>query len=121
MKIEKYLTESKKTLSENSSIDDKKIRLLHGAIGLVTESGELMDAFKKSIYYGKKLDVVNVKEELGDIMWYFAIFLRELDIKFEDLLDINIEKLRSRYGEKFSEKKAFKRDLKAERKILARK
>ncbi|MBP9759058.1 nucleoside triphosphate pyrophosphohydrolase family protein, partial [Candidatus Dojkabacteria bacterium] len=96
MKVKKYLVESEKTLSINSSLDDKKIRLLHGAIGLVTESGELLDAFKKSIYYGKELDVVNVKEELGDIMWYFAIFLRELDLEFEDLLEINIEKLRTR-------------------------
>lgn len=48
-------------------------RLLHAAIGLCTESGELLDAYKKHIFYGKPLDHVNIKEELGDICWYMAI------------------------------------------------
>lgn len=118
MNIKKYLEESEKTLSTGFNIDDKKAKLLHAAIGLSTESGEILDAFKKSIYYGKELDVVNIKEELGDIMWYMAILLRDLDFDFEEILDINIEKLRKRYGEKFDKQKSLKRNLKAERKIL---
>lgn len=51
-----------KRLSEESNI-----RLLHGAIGLATESGEFLDALKKHIYYGKELDRVNLAEELGDL------------------------------------------------------
>ncbi|MCA9385315.1 nucleoside triphosphate pyrophosphohydrolase family protein [Candidatus Dojkabacteria bacterium] len=118
MDINTYLVESEKTLSTNFNSNEKTERLLHGAIGIVTESGELLDALKKKLYYGKELDVVNIKEELGDLMWYIAIILRELDFELEDILDLNISKLRSRYGETFLEHKALQRDLDTERAIL---
>lgn len=51
----------------------KQQRVFHAAMGLVTESGELIDAYKKHIYYGKDLDRVNIKEEIGDICWYLAL------------------------------------------------
>ena len=43
------------------------LRLLHAAMGLCTESGEFMDMMKKHILYGKTIDEVNLKEELGDL------------------------------------------------------
>ncbi|MCB9025822.1 MAG: nucleoside triphosphate pyrophosphohydrolase family protein [Bdellovibrionaceae bacterium] len=94
------------------------VRLLHGAIGLATEAGEFLDALKKHIYYGKPLDRVNLAEELGDLFWYCAIIADELQVPFSDIMDKNIEKLKARYGEKFSEEKAENRNLKVERKIL---
>lgn len=118
MDIKTYLKESEKTLSKDFFVDDKKAVLLHSAIGLCTESSEVLDAFKKSLYYGKELDLVNIKEELGDIMWYMAIMMRELDLDMEVILETNINKLRKRYGEKFDKQKSENRDLKAERKVL---
>ena len=94
------------------------IRLLHGAIGLATEAGEFLDALKKHLYYGRDLDRVNLSEELGDIFWYCAIISDELGVPFADIMNKNIEKLKARYGDKFSEEKAEKRDLKVEREIL---
>jgi len=44
--------------------------LLHGAIGISGEAGELLDAVKKHVFYGKPLDVNNVKEEISDVLWY---------------------------------------------------
>ena len=80
--------------------------------------GELMDAFKRKLFYGKELDVVNVKEEVGDLMWYVAILLRELDLGFQELLQLNIDKLKARFPEKFTESDALNRDLDKERMIL---
>jgi len=94
------------------------IRLLHGAIGLATEAGEFLDALKKHVYYGKDLDRVNLAEELGDLFWYCAIIADELNVPFAKIMETNIEKLRARYGEKFSEEKADKRNLDVEREIL---
>ncbi len=48
-------------------------RVFHAAMGLVTEAAELIDVYKKHIYYGKDLDRVNTKEEIGDICWYLAL------------------------------------------------
>lgn len=55
--------------TESPNFFQPNIRILHAAIGCVTESGELLDSLKKQIFYGRELDVVNVKEEAGDILW----------------------------------------------------
>ena len=93
-------------------------RLLHGGMGAVTESGELLDALKKYIYYGKPLDKVNIKEEMGDLFWYLGILCDELSITFEEIWEVNIAKLAARYGEQFNEEGALHRDLDKERDIL---
>ena len=114
MKIEEYLKASERTLIDKGH----DMNLLHAAMGISTESGELMDAFKRKLFYGKELDVVNVKEEIGDVMWYIAILLRELDLDLEDVLQVNIDKLKARFPDKFTEKDALNRDLDKERNIL---
>jgi NTP pyrophosphatase (non-canonical NTP hydrolase) len=98
--------------------DQTNIRLLHGAIGICTESGELMDALKKGIYYGKPIDLINIKEEVSDIFWYCGIILDALGVTMDEVLTINIDKLKARYPEKFTEHHAENRDLETERAIL---
>jgi NTP pyrophosphatase (non-canonical NTP hydrolase) len=97
---------------------DYMIDILHSAIGLSGESGELLDAVKKHLYYGKSLDIINLKEEAGDILWFLSILLNRLDISFEEVMEKNIEKLKARYGEKFSEEKAINRNILIEREVL---
>lgn len=112
-------TESKNFEAMNTRLSNDGIkRLLHAGIGISTESGEFLDALKKHIFYGKELDRVNLKEELGDLFWYIAIACDELGIEFEPIMARNIEKLKARYGDKFSDQKAENRNLNAERQIL---
>ncbi len=112
-------TESTDFNSMNTRLSDDGLkRLLHAGIGLSTEGAEFLDALKKHIFYGKELDRVNLAEELGDIFWYLAIASDELGIEFETVMSRNIEKLKARYGEKFSEQRAEHRDLETEREIL---
>ena len=87
-------------------------------MGLVTEAGEFQDMLKKHVFYGKPLDEVNLKEEIGDLLWYCAIALEALDTDFEAVMETNINKLKARYPEKFTEDKAENRDLVKEREIL---
>lgn len=63
------------------TLKDKGYRLniLHGLTGVFTELGELADAYKRHVYYGTPLDIVNVTEEVGDILWYVAILSKTLD------------------------------------------
>lgn len=122
MDNKEYTNQSSKTLAPSEelgiSLDNKTIDLLHCAIGAVTESGELLDAFKKHIYYKKDLDIANITEEIGDIQFYLFNLCRLLGINIEDVYDINIAKLKARYGDKFTTDKANNRDLKTERQIL---
>ena len=67
MNIKEYFKESAKTESPLFNPDAVKPRTMHGIMGLASEGGELLDAAKKAMYYGKTLDLVNVKEEVGEI------------------------------------------------------
>ena len=91
------------------------IRLLHAAMGLATEAGEIVDMLKKHIFYGKSLDMVNAMEEVGDSMWYAGVAIDVLQTTMNDVLTKNIEKLKLRYPEKFTEHHAINRDVIAER------
>lgn len=99
----------------------ENVRLLHAAIGLCTESGEIQDQLKKAIFYGKSLDKVNLVEELGDLMWYIGIACDALGVTLEEVMQKNHEKLKARYGTKFTEAAALNRDLDKEREILEKK
>ena len=93
-------------------------RVLHAAMGCVTESAELMDALKKGAFYGRDVDYVNVREEAGDLLWYLAILFDELDTTFEQEMERVINKLKTRFPEKFDIEHAHSRDLEGERKVL---
>lgn len=93
-------------------------RLEHAMYGLVTESGEFADAIKRAKIYGKTLDKVNLAEECGDILWYMSLALKDLGLSYEEVMDVNIKKLKKRFPEKYTDENALNRDLDAERKIL---
>jgi NTP pyrophosphatase (non-canonical NTP hydrolase) len=97
----------------------RTVRLLHAAMGASTEAGELLDAVKKHVFYGKPLDETNLFEEVGDIFWYLAILADELGFDFESAMQKNLAKLQSRYGAAFSSERAQVRDLAREREILS--
>ncbi len=124
MKTSEYIKSAIKTESndfepiKNRLQNEQTIRLLHAGIGLSTESAEILDSLKKHIFYGKSLDEVNLKEEMGDLFWYLAIMADSLNIDFETIMSKNIEKLKARYGQKFSEEKAIERNLILERQTL---
>jgi NTP pyrophosphatase (non-canonical NTP hydrolase) len=94
--------------------EEMSIRLLHVALGLVTEAGEFADMIKKFIFYGKQLDYKNAKEEGGDSFWYLGVLCDILKTTMDDVLGCNIEKLRKRYPEKFTEFNALNRDVENE-------
>jgi NTP pyrophosphatase (non-canonical NTP hydrolase) len=122
--MDSYIEQANRTMSSDvpaitSRFNTKRdVNLLHAAIGCVTESGEMLDALKKYLFYGKPVDVANMREEAGDLMWYLALLFHEMGWTFEGVGEINIQKLAARYPAKFSEYQALNRDLVAERAIL---
>jgi NTP pyrophosphatase (non-canonical NTP hydrolase) len=107
-------------LIDNNGKEYNQARLIHAQMGMQTEVAEFADALKKSLFYGKPLDIVNLKEELGDLMWYMAIAMDELDTNFTKEGDRVINKLKTRYPDKFTVGKAENRNLELERAILER-
>lgn len=94
------------------------VDLVHASLGLSTEAAEFADVIKKTLYYGKELDKVNLAEELSDIFWYCALACKVLEVDFEKVMLMNIKKLQKRYPNGFNDVDAIKRDLDAERKQL---
>lgn len=81
--------------------------LLHMAVGVSGEAGELLDAVKKAAIYNKALDRANVIEELGDLEFYMQGLRDELGISREEVLTANVAKLSKRYAAgKYSDKAA---------------
>ncbi len=93
------------------------INFIHGAIGLATESGELLELLRDTLD-AKPLDKTNLKEEVGDGKWYMAILATVGGFIWGDDERTNIAKLRARFPDRFTEYDANNRDLTAERAIL---
>ena len=75
-------------------------RLLTSALGLTAESGEFTEVVKKIILQGKPYNEDNVfhmKRELGDICWYLAQACMALDTTFDEIIEMNVDKLKARY------------------------
>lgn len=75
-------------------------RLLTAAVGMSAEAGEFTEIIKKIIFQGKPVteeNLFHLKRELGDIMWYVAQACIGLDISLDEIIEMNVEKLRSRY------------------------
>ena len=75
-------------------------RALTAALGLSAESGEFTEIIKKIVFQGKpvsKENLFHLKRELGDIMWYFIQACILLDTTPEEIIEMNVDKLKSRY------------------------
>ena len=75
-------------------------QLLTAALGLTAESGEFTEVVKKIMFQGKPYNEENVfhmKRELGDICWYLAQACMALDTTFDEVLEMNVDKLKARY------------------------
>ena len=84
------------------SADADVPRLMTAAFGLSAEAGEFTEVVKKIILQGKPYNADNVfhmKRELGDACWYIAQACMALDTTFEEVLQMNYEKLSARYPE----------------------
>ena len=75
-------------------------RLLTAAVGMSAESGEFTEIVKKMIFQGKPVNEENrfhLRRELGDIMWYVAQACMALDTSIDEIIEMNVDKLKSRY------------------------
>ena len=99
MTINEYQKLAMTTLNPSLS---KKDVLINGVMGLCGEAGEAIDIVKKHLAQGHDLDRDALVKELGDVAWYLAETACALEVPLEDVLQKNIEKLKSRYPEGFS-------------------
>jgi len=77
-------------------------RLITAAFGMSAECGELVEIIKKILLQGKSYNednVIHMKKEAGDVLWYMSQLCIALNTTFEELMEINYQKLSARYPE----------------------
>ena len=88
-------------MTELETVGDADLpHLLTAALGLSAEAGEFTEVVKKIILQGKPYNEDNVfhmKRELGDICWYIAQACMALDTTFDEIIEMNVDKLKARY------------------------
>ncbi len=96
-------------ISERLYFNDDNVRLLHASMGMTGEAGEISEHLKKWMMYGKELNHDKLKEECGDVLWYMGIMLDQLGSSFEEVMQMNADKLARRYPDGFTEEAAIER------------
>lgn len=89
--------------------DDKNMDFggfMMACLGLSGEVGEFNDTIKKVIFHELEFDEEHLKKELGDICWYIAMMCEALNWKLDNILSMNIDKLKKRYPDGFDAYKA---------------
>jgi NTP pyrophosphatase (non-canonical NTP hydrolase) len=80
-----------------ASLNPEKADLWHMAFGIGGEAGEIIDAVKKSVIYNRTLDIENIKEELGDLLFYMEGIRQICGLSWDNILSHNMKKLSVRY------------------------
>lgn len=83
--------------------------LMHAALGVAGEAGEIVGAIKSHTIYGKPLDMENVIEELGDMEFYLQQLRTALNLTWFDCVSTNMAKLDVRYKDGYSDAAAVAR------------
>jgi NTP pyrophosphatase (non-canonical NTP hydrolase) len=108
MKLVEDLLSRPDAFSENSGHNWGP--LLHSAVGLASEAGELLDPIKKAWAYGHDLHLENIQEELGDILFYWMATCITAGLNPSTVVQANLSKLQKRYPSgKFSSLDALRR------------
>lgn len=89
----------------HSPLDDMAC---HAVFGLTSEAGEVAGLFQKR-YQGHELDEEHLMKEIGDCLWMIAELCTAYGFSLEDVMQLNIDKLRARYPDGFSEEKSLHR------------
>lgn len=88
--------------------EQKDDMVRHAIFGLTSEAGEVAGIFQK-VYQGHAIDPEHLKKELGDCLWMIAEACEAMGFTMEDIMELNIEKLRKRYPEGFSSERSLNR------------
>lgn len=104
-------------LRQISTVDREAIKY-RAAVLLHEAAAAALDLTKKNLFYGKPIDPIQIGKCLGDVLVILDHIVERESWSIDDLMATNIEKLKTRYPEKFTSEAAENRDLAAERKVL---
>ena len=100
-----YQNLAKRTINEKLYNFELKKHALHG---MSSEIGEINAIYQK-VFQGHEFDEEHVKKELGDLLWFIAEYCTAMGFDLDDILEMNINKLKARYPDGFEIQKSLHR------------
>ena len=106
--IETFKEYEDKAMRTSNGLNNNQM-IYNAILGLNGESGELADLLKKHLFQGHTFDRNKLIEELGDVMCYCALLAKGLNIELDEVADLNIMKLSTRYPKGFEKERSVNR------------
>lgn len=103
-KIQEYDMKFSSEQSNKESVDIGGI--FNACLGLSGEVGEFNDMIKKWVFHEKELDMEHAKKEAGDILWYVVMLCESFGWNIDEIMQMNVDKLKARYPEGFDVERA---------------
>lgn len=103
-KMHEYDMKFSSEQSNKESVDIGGI--FNACLGLSGEVGEFNDMIKKWVFHEKNLDMEHAKKEAGDILWYVAMLCESFGWNMGEIMQINVDKLITRYPGGFDVERA---------------
>lgn len=103
-KIQEYDMKFSSEQSNKESVDIGGI--FNACLGMSGEVGEFNDMIKKWVFHEKELDMEHAKKEAGDILWYVVMLCESFGWNMEEIMQMNVDKLKARYPEGFDVERA---------------
>lgn len=103
-KMQEYDMKFSSEQSNKKSVDIGGI--FNACLGLSGEVGEFNDMIKKWVFHEKNLDMEHAKKEAGDILWYVVMLCESFGWNMEEIMQMNVDKLKARYPEGFDVERA---------------
>ena len=103
-KMQEYDMKFSSEQSNKESVDIGGI--FNACLGMSGEVGEFNDMIKKWVFHEKELDMEHAKKEAGDILWYVVMLCESFGWNMEEIMQMNVDKLKARYPEGFDVERA---------------
>ena len=94
-----------RTMNNGLDVRCQEFHALHGMVG---EIGELHSIYQKH-YQGHEFNEEHMKKEVGDLLWFVAEYCTTQGWELEEVMQLNIDKLKARFPEGFETEKSLNR------------
>jgi len=97
MTFDEYQQQALTTAFTDPKYKDNLMEQTIWAMGVSGEAGEVIEKWKKIVAYNSGVitaaDREDLKKELGDVIWYLAVFADSLGLKLSEIIELNVSKL----------------------------
>ena len=100
-----YQKLAERTINKELTELQKEYHALHGMVG---EVGEIHSLYQKT-YQGHQGTKEHMMKEVGDLLWFIAEYCTVMEWNLEDIMQMNIDKLKARFPEGFDCEKSLHR------------